>query len=663
MNILIVDDEAANQRLLSAILESEGHSVLKAADGAEAMAVLERQKVDAVISDILMPQMDGYRFCYEVRSSELFRDLPFIFYTSSYTSPADKKLGLEIGADKFLTKPVPASEIIQTLEEVTTKQRGQFSPIKTWQKLNLMKEYNQQLVAKLTQKNFELNVRNEELLRSEQRRLLQGTALETVANAVMITDLEGIILWVNPAFISLTGYTAGEVNGKTPNLLSSGRHDAEFYQNLWTIILEGRTWRGTFTNRRKDGSFYDDEQTITPVRSIEGTITHFVSIMNDVTDRKRGELALQESESQFRTMVNAIPQLAWVAHADGLIFWYNQRWYDYTGTAPEQMTGAGWQRLLDPDLLPKVMEVWNESIANGRPFDMEFPLRAADGHYGWFLTRVFPFKDATGEIVRWFGTHTDVSRKREADEEIRRLNATLEQRVAERTAELETANKELEAFSYSVSHDLRAPLRAVDGFSQVVLEDYGAQLPEEGRRDLETIRRGAQSMGVLIDDLLTFSRLSRIPLKKQEVDTGLLVRSVLGGLHAERKGRQIEIRILELPSCQADPALLRQAWINLLSNALKYTRHRQPGVIDIGCKLEQGESVYYVRDNGAGFDMQYGHKLFGVFQRLHGKDEFEGTGVGLAIVQRIIHRHGGRVWAEAALDRGATFSFTLKEET
>lgn len=265
--------------------------------------------------------------------------------------------------------------------------------------------------------------------------------------------------------------------------------------------------------------------------------------------------------------------------------------------------------------------------------------------------------------MRWFGTHTDLSRKREADEEIRRLNATLEHRVAERTAELEAANKELEAFSYSVSHDLRAPLRAVDGFSQAVLEDYGTQLPEEGRRNLETIRRGAQGMGVLIDDLLTFSRLSRIPLKKQEVNTDLLVRNILEGLHAEREGRQIEIRILDLPACQADPALLSQAWINVLSNALKYTRHRQPGVIDIGCRLDQGEHVYFVRDNGAGFDMQYGHKLFGVFQRLHGKDEFEGTGVGLAIVQRIIHRHGGRVWAEAALDRGATFYFTLKEET
>jgi light-regulated signal transduction histidine kinase (bacteriophytochrome) len=212
-----------------------------------------------------------------------------------------------------------------------------------------------------------------------------------------------------------------------------------------------------------------------------------------------------------------------------------------------------------------------------------------------------------------------------------------------------------------VSHDLRAPLRAVDGFSQAVLEDYGAYLPEEGRRHLETIREGAQRMGVLIDDLLTFSRLSRTPLKKQEVNVNLLVRKVLKELRSEREGRQIDIQLGDLPSCQGDSALLRQAWINLISNAVKYTRHRQAAVIRIGCQVEQEENVYFVHDNGAGFDMRYVHKLFGVFQRLHRKEEFEGTGVGLAIVQRIIHRHGGRVWAEAVLDRGATFYFTLEK--
>ena len=527
--------------------------------------------------------------------------------------------------------------------------------------LDLMKEHNQRLVAMLEQRNGELNARNEELLRSEQKLLLRSIALETAANAVAITDGAGIVLWVNPAFTSLTGYTAEEVIGKTPRLLKSGKHNREFYLNLWTIILSGRTWRGSMTNQRLDGTLYDVEQTITPVRAQEGAITHFIAIMNDVTERKQAEQALQESESQFRTMVNVIPQLAWIADSTGFIFWYNQRWFDYTGTTPEEMQGWGWQCVHRADILPNVLKRWNESIGSGQPFEMEFPLRAADGHYGWFLTRVFPFRDAEGEVVRWFGTNTDVSQKREADEEIQRLNANLEHRVADRTAELEAANKELESFSYSVSHDLRAPLRAVDGFSQAVLEEYGTQLPEEGRRDLQTIRQGAQRMGVLIDDLLTFSRLSRTPLKKQKVNTGILVRQVLEGMHSEQEGRQIEIRIADLPACQGDPALLRQAWINLLSNALKYTRHRQAAVIEIDCQVEHSEIVYFVKDNGVGFDMRYLHKLFGVFQRLHRADEFEGTGVGLAIVQRVIHRHGGRVWAKAAPDRGATFYFTLEK--
>jgi signal transduction histidine kinase len=250
---------------------------------------------------------------------------------------------------------------------------------------------------------------------------------------------------------------------------------------------------------------------------------------------------------------------------------------------------------------------------------------------------------------------------RRTESEVRQLNHELEQRVARRTADLEAANRELEAFSYSVSHDLRAPLRAVDGFSQAALEDYGAQLPEEGRRYLQTIRDGAQRMAVLIDDLLTFSRLGRQPLHKRAIDMTKLAREALGELEELRAGRKIDVRIGEIPWCQGDPALLKQVWVNLLSNAIKYSRKRDAAVIKIGARRDSGETVYSVCDNGSGFDMQYAHKLFGVFQRLHRADEFEGTGVGLAIVQRVIHRHGGRIWAEAAVDRGATFYFTVGE--
>ncbi|MEA3208731.1 MAG: hypothetical protein QOE70_1788 [Chthoniobacter sp.] len=253
--------------------------------------------------------------------------------------------------------------------------------------------------------------------------------------------------------------------------------------------------------------------------------------------------------------------------------------------------------------------------------------------------------------------------RRTAEAKIHQINAQLEQRVTQRTAQFEAANKELEAFSYSVSHDLRAPLRTVDGFAQAVLEDYGPLLPDEGKRHLRTIREGAQRMGRLIDDLLTFSQLGRLPLKRQTVDAGRQVRETLEELQAGQGERALEIRLGPLPPCQGDPALLKQVWLNLLSNALKYTTRREHAVVEIGATREPGATVYFVRDNGSGFDPRYAGKLFGVFQRLHRQEEFEGTGVGLAIVQRIVHRHGGRIWADAAVDRGATFYFTLEGET
>jgi light-regulated signal transduction histidine kinase (bacteriophytochrome) len=242
---------------------------------------------------------------------------------------------------------------------------------------------------------------------------------------------------------------------------------------------------------------------------------------------------------------------------------------------------------------------------------------------------------------------------------LRLRNAALEQRVRERTDELEIANNELEAFSYSVSHDLRAPLRHIEGFAGILEQKYAGEIPPEARRLLHVVTGETRRMSLLIDDLLRFSRLGKQPLTKQSVRVSELFREVLGELQKEHAGRKVEVRLGQLPDCQGDPSLLRQVVANLLSNAFKFTRHRPDATVDIEGRAQGKELVYSVRDNGAGFDMQYARRLFGVFQRLHGAEEFEGTGIGLSIVQRVILRHGGRIWAEGVVNQGATFCFAL----
>jgi len=278
-----------------------------------------------------------------------------------------------------------------------------------------------------------------------------------------------------------------------------------------------------------------------------------------------------------------------------------------------------------------------------------------ESYHMWLEVRAYPHDDGIAIF------YSDISKYKMAEEEVRSFNHKLEAMVAERTAELEVANKELESFSYSVSHDLRAPLRSIHGYMNIFSEEYASRLDDEARRLMKIIQDNARKMGQLIDDLLSFSRLGRKELMKAHISMTDLASMVWDDLQKGEDHRDIQFTLLPMPVGYADSVTMRHVWENLLSNAIKYTRNKPRTVIEVGCKTDEGGNAYYVRDNGSGFDMQYYDKLFGVFQRLHSQEEFEGTGVGLAIVHRIISRHGGRVWAEAIPDEGATFFFTIAE--
>lgn len=318
-----------------------------------------------------------------------------------------------------------------------------------------------------------------------------------------------------------------------------------------------------------------------------------------------------------------------------------------------------WLSFVHPHDVPAIDAALAKSFQDASPYAVDFRITRLDGQRRWLSARANVLTDASGRPQRLVGITLDITEPKLAAEKIRALNASLEARVSERTMELSNANKELESFSYSVSHDLRAPLRTIDGFSMALLEDCGGQLDETCQAHLQRIRHAAQRMASLIDDLLHLSRVTRAQLNAQTFDLSALVTDVLSELRVTQPDRTVVCNIQPGLFATGDPQLLRVAIENLINNAWKFTSKRSGALIEFGATLKNGENAFFVKDNGAGFNPAYADRLFGAFQRLHGPAEFPGTGVGLATVQRVVHRHGGQIWAESSVDQGATFFFTL----
>jgi PAS domain S-box-containing protein len=377
-------------------------------------------------------------------------------------------------------------------------------------------------------------------------------------------------------------------------------------------------------------------------------------IYDEIAERTRAEEAL----GRLAAIVESSDDAIFSKSLDGVILSWNQGAERLFGYSAAEAVGQSAAILALPGGKNEGRDIISKIVAGERVEHYETQRRRKDGERIDVSLTVSPVKDSTGKVVGFSSIARDITERKRATAVID-LNSVLEQRVRERTAELEASNQELEAFTYSVAHDLRAPLRHLDGFSKLLVEEHHAKLSSDALEYVATIRDSALHMGALIDDLLNFAQVGRKQLSMQVTGLNTLVDEVRGALNRENADRWIEWKVETLPFVECDPALMKQVFVNLLSNAVKFTRPRKPAVIEVGVTHQDAARPVYVRDNGVGFSMKYVSKLFGVFQRLHRSEDFEGTGVGLATVQRIIQKHGGRVWAQAELEKGATFYFTL----
>lgn len=476
------------------------------------------------------------------------------------------------------------------------------------------------------------------------------TLFDTVPIGLAISlDTEGRHIRGNPVIEKLLGaITGGELSRSSPGstsyrVLQNGRERNPEDLPMQRAASRGERVQGDLLEIvRSDGSEVILHSNTAPLYDEQGKVRGAVGAFLDITEQKRIENALRGSEARFRFLADNVPDLVWTFNADGECDYLNSRWVEYTGLPAEIQHGYGWLKQIHPEQQDQLMSDWKSAVEHCRPFDSEFRIRAKDGTYRWFKTRAVPVRDEHGQIMKWFSSTIDIEDLRKSQEK------------------LAIANKELESFNYAIAHDLRAPLRHVRVFSDLLEQELRSTLGEKAQHYLSVVQDGVVRMGELIEDLLSLSRIGRQELRKQICGLRRLIDEVVNELQPVIEGRNIDWRIAELPFVECDPALLKQVFANLLSNAVKFTRERNPAIIEIGETNASGEPVIFVRDNGVGFDMKYSNKLFQLFQRLHRQEDFEGTGVGLAIVQRIIHRHGGTVWAEASLNQGATFYISLR---
>jgi PAS domain S-box-containing protein len=478
--------------------------------------------------------------------------------------------------------------------------------------------------------------------RTERAALLLGEIVNSSDDAIISKDLNGIITSWNISAERLFGYTASEAVGQPVTILIPfDRLDEE--PKILSRLKQGeRVDHFETIRKRKDGALLDISLTISPVKDKQGNILGVSKIARDITERKRAHAALLASEASFRQLADAMPQLVWTARADGYLDYYNERWYEFTGLPRDTFGDTSWESILHPDEVQNCRAMWYSSVRSGEPYSIECRLWDRKEHrWRWFLGRALAVRDGDGTITKWFGCAIDIDDLKRVEGDLRR------------------ANQDLEQFAFSASHDLQEPLRSVKIYSELLAEACGEALDGEALDFLTQVRSGATRMEMLVRDLLTYTQVTKLEEPVQNAEAGEALATTLADLAGAVAASGARITADPLPSLRVHSAHLQQLFQNLIGNAIKYRSPDRPPVVHVTAACENGHWIFAVKDNGMGIDSQYQERIFGLFKRLHTREEYPGTGIGLAICQRIVDRYQGRIWVESEPGKGSTFRFIL----
>ncbi|MCB8999109.1 MAG: PAS domain S-box protein [Bacteroidales bacterium] len=779
MKILAIDDSVSNLEGLKELILNlyPKAAVITAHDAEKAIYIAIKEDPDVILLDLHFPDSDGFQICSKIKSHKELKEIPIVLYSGHEDLNASRLMKMDNCIEAFLTKPfnkVELATMLRTMLEIKAvriKLKNENQNLK-----KLVERRTKELESEL--KKHRKTIRELRLSREKFKNVFEFSF-----EGKSITSVDGE-LDLNNAFAKMLGYSVKELKGLNWKDITHP-DDVEKNDRILKSILKGDKEKDWWEKRyiHKNGNIVWTEIGTYLIRDENGNPSFFITSVNEITERKKTEAELKQSEEKFRKAFYTSPDSININRMDGTYISINKGFTDIMGYTDDEIIGKTsiklniWKRREDREFLVKslqnfgsvenleaefisksgdiknglmsaalieldgkphilsitrditekkliseklyeeqllfktlidnmpgifyvysypelrlvnynrnhevllgydedelknrlltdifrkerkeeVLGLMNEIISKGY-IETELSLLSKSGKPFPFLLRGtrMEYKDQ----LFIMGVGIDITDRKLAEKQIKELNENLERRVTERTIQLEATNQELEAFSYSVSHDLRAPLRHISGFIELFLENKAVILNEEEKGYLDIVVNSTREMGELIDALLSFSRLHRTDIRKQEIDTENLVKRSLKVFDDQIKKRKVYIQISELQKTYGDVELVRQVWINLISNAIKYTGKKAEAIIEIGSEKREEDTVFFVKDNGAGFDMKYAGKLFGVFQRLHKNKDFEGVGIGLANVNRIVLRHGGKCWAEGELDKGACFYFSLPD--